>query len=347
VSASTNSLQKRSISRRGFLKLSAIGCLSISKFTDRIDKILERQQFGRVLLPVINVYQQPSFNAKITATYPFDSIINIDNLTHSQEGTLYNKIWYVNESEGYIHSSHIQPVLYSPNSVVIDLPENGSLAEVTVPFSDTFRGPDIKFASSYRLYYSSTHWVTNSVQGGDGTLWYRILDDRWNYSYYARAADLRIIPAAELRPINPQISQKDKKLVVKLAEQIVIAYEKGIPVFMSYASTGGNLRNGKSATPLGSHTIYYKRPHRHMFGSPDDYEGYDFPGVPWVSYITRFGIAFHGVYWHNNFGGQRSHGCINLPPNSAKWIYCWSQPYVPHYENEWFEDNGTSVVIIE
>jgi len=42
--------------------------------------------------------------------------------------------------------------------------------------------------------------------------------------------------------------------------------------------------------------------------------GYDLPGVPWNSYITEEGIAFHGTYWHNNFGKPRSHGCINLTP---------------------------------
>jgi len=55
----------------------------------------------------------------------------------------------------------------------------------------------------------------------------------------------------------------------------------------------------------------------------------DLYGVPWVSSFTDTGIAFHGTYWHNDFGKPHSHGCINLPINAARWIYLWCQPFVP------------------
>jgi lipoprotein-anchoring transpeptidase ErfK/SrfK len=56
--------------------------------------------------------------------------------------------------------------------------------------------------------------------------------------------------------------------------------------------------------------------------------GFDLPGVPWVLYITKSGISFHGTYWHNDFGRPRSHGCINLTPQAAKWLYRWTLPTV-------------------
>jgi lipoprotein-anchoring transpeptidase ErfK/SrfK len=56
---------------------------------------------------------------------------------------------------------------------------------------------------------------------------------------------------------------------------------------------------------------------------------YDLPGVPWVSYLTDSGISFHGTYWHNDFGKPRSHGCINLPTPSARWVYLWTRPTYP------------------
>jgi hypothetical protein len=34
--------------------------------------------------------------------------------------------------------------------------------------------------------------------------------------------------------------------------------------------------------------------------------------------------AFHGVYWHNNFGTPQSHGCVGMPNYRAKQIYDWS-----------------------
>jgi hypothetical protein len=39
--------------------------------------------------------------------------------------------------------------------------------------------------------------------------------------------------------------------------------------------------------------------------------------------------ALHGAFWHNGFGGMRSHGCINLPPFDARWLFFWSDPYLP------------------
>jgi lipoprotein-anchoring transpeptidase ErfK/SrfK len=56
---------------------------------------------------------------------------------------------------------------------------------------------------------------------------------------------------------------------------------------------------------------------------------YDLPGVPWVSFFTGTGISFHGTYWHNDYGQPRSHGCVNLTPADAKFIYRWTRPAVP------------------
>jgi lipoprotein-anchoring transpeptidase ErfK/SrfK len=73
--------------------------------------------------------------------------------------------------------------------------------------------------------------------------------------------------------------------------------------------------------------------------------GYDLPGVPWVSYITQEGISFHGTYWHNDYGVPRSHGCINMTPQSAKWLYRWTHPLVPTNLDELWSEVGTQVVI--
>ena len=74
---------------------------------------------------------------------------------------------------------------------------------------------------------------------------------------------------------------------------------------------------------------------------------YDLPGVPWVSYINTWGIAFHGTYWHNDYGRPRSHGCINLTPEGAKWVYRWTMPHVPYdAELKYLQNHGTQVNIV-
>jgi lipoprotein-anchoring transpeptidase ErfK/SrfK len=58
-------------------------------------------------------------------------------------------------------------------------------------------------------------------------------------------------------------------------------------------------------------------------------EDYELPGIPWVSFFEPItGVAFHGTYWHTNFGNSMSHGCVNLTCEDALWIYRWSNPQV-------------------
>ncbi|KAA3644038.1 MAG: hypothetical protein DWQ07_18150 [Chloroflexi bacterium] len=38
------------------------------------------------------------------------------------------------------------------------------------------------------------------------------------------------------------------------------------------------------------------------------------------------GYAFHGTYWHNNYGIQMSRGCVNMRNEDAKWLFRWLEP---------------------
>jgi hypothetical protein len=33
-------------------------------------------------------------------------------------------------------------------------------------------------------------------------------------------------------------------------------------------------------------------------------DAYDLPGVPFLTYFTASGVAIHGTYWHNDYGGR-------------------------------------------
>jgi lipoprotein-anchoring transpeptidase ErfK/SrfK len=59
-----------------------------------------------------------------------------------------------------------------------------------------------------------------------------------------------------------------------------------------------------------------------------DLDAYELVGVPWTMFFHRLdtGYALHGTYWHNNFGWQMSHGCVNLRNEDAKWLFRWSTP---------------------
>jgi hypothetical protein len=45
----------------------------------------------------------------------------------------------------------------------------------------------------------------------------------------------------------------------------------------------------------------------------------------WFSYSNK-DMALHGAYWHDKFGFKHSHGCVNLPPADAAWLWNWTTP---------------------
>ena len=78
-----------------------------------------------------------------------------------------------------------------------------------------------------------------------------------------------------------------------------------------------------------------------------DPAAYELPGVPWVSYFYSLtGVAFHGTYWHDNFGARMSHGCVNMRPEEAHWLFRWTTPVYPNEPGKWHVNGyGTKVVI--
>jgi lipoprotein-anchoring transpeptidase ErfK/SrfK len=81
------------------------------------------------------------------------------------------------------------------------------------------------------------------------------------------------------------------------------------------------ISSGRAATPteVGEFAIYSKTPMTTMTGTILG-EYYYVPDIPWVSYFDS-GEAFHGTYWHHNFGHPMSHGCINMTIADAKTLY--------------------------
>jgi lipoprotein-anchoring transpeptidase ErfK/SrfK len=219
------------------------------------------------------------------------------------------------------------------------------LAEVTVPYSDIRKAPGPDAERAYRAYYASTAWVLALVSDDADRPWYRIYDDKWRVYYYARAEHLRLVPPGELAPISPDVPNRLKRVEVQLDEQTVTAYEQDRPVFMARIASGFRYNSGYYTTPVGRFVTNHKRPVRRMTAGNLATTGYDLPGVPWVTYLTDYGISFHGTYWHNDYGRPRSHGCINLSPQAARWLYLWTEPAVPPERQVVRKDYGTAVDI--
>jgi len=78
-----------------------------------------------------------------------------------------------------------------------------------------------------------------------------------------------------------------------------------------------------------------------MTGPDPDTGTYDIAEVPWALYYQG-GYALHGAYWHDEFGTVRSHGCTNVPPSAARWLFEWTSPEIPEGWHANFEA-GTRV----
>lgn len=137
---------------------------------------------------------------------------------------------------------------------------------------------------------------------------------------------LLILPVSHVHA--EEIDTTDKLIAIDIGKQMLYAWEEGRIIYQTPVSTGLPL----SPTRRGKFKIYLKydvQPHMRGY-SP--YKGsYDLPKVPHVMYYSG-NYSIHGTYWHNNFGRPASNGCVNVPLESAKWLYD-------------FAPQGTQVVI--
>jgi lipoprotein-anchoring transpeptidase ErfK/SrfK len=339
---------KSDLSRRDFLKLTGCGLMGmllpdLSLNLPPQENYLNLQ--GRVTERVLWSYEAPNPKSKRVKLYWRDIVLPILDSTIGEDEAAYNRVWYKTEAGGYVYSGSIQPVrtiLNEPQMISL----KGALAEVSVPYTDAREFADPNAKVIYRLYYETVHWINASeISPVDGSKWYYLWDDKFKQFYYAPAEHFRLIADSELTPLSPDVPDEEKSLEVRLEDQLLLAYEKGNIVFATRIASGGIMRSGTYTTPVGNFITFHKRPTRHMAAGDIAASGFDLPGVPWVLYITEGGISFHGTYWHNDYGRPRSHGCINLTPQAAKWLFRWTSPSVPPGKEFAYGYVGTKVEI--
>lgn len=328
-----------SISRRDFIKLCALamGSTAFRPISDwmvgedlpRLDPI----GIVRVTVREVDIFAVPDIDSDPIGVRRRDQLLPIYEDLAKPGSSVATPRWY-RLSDGYIFSAYTQRVDGRHlNPVARFVPEGGQLGEITVPYSRAMlKSPEGEWQPLYRLYYQSVHWVMGIAEGPDKRAWYRILDELLRTEYLVPATHVRLIKPDELSPIAADVPWEDKFVEVSLNEQTLTAYERGQIVLNTLVSTGipGLSYPGEppSHTPAGEYNIMVKMPSKHMgFGQrTSDILAYELPGVPWVSFFDPDGYAFHGTYWHHNYGRRMSHGCVNMDPEEAKWLYRWLLP---------------------
>jgi hypothetical protein len=148
------------------------------------------------------------------------------------------------------------------------------------------------------------------------TRWLRIGDGQYMKADHLN--EVRVLPRPEGTGSHTQWIDVD------LGEQVVVAYEQAQPVYATLTSSGRPPNN----TPRGNYPVWGKASAVTMKSQDYDDVPYYVNRVPWVMFFQAHN-ALHAAYWHDRFGVVKSHGCANLSPGDARYLFDWLEPRLP------------------
>jgi hypothetical protein len=146
----------------------------------------------------------------------------------------------------------------------------------------------------------------------EGTLWYLTGPDEW-------------VLARNVAVVTPNTTPPDgvtngRWIDVNLQEQTLAVYDQSQMVYATIIATG----EGPLFTRPGLFPIYKKMELELMEGMRGTSEFYHLENVPWTMYFDK-ARALHGAYWRTTLGFPQSHGCVNLFPGDAHWLFDWAR----------------------
>ena len=154
-------------------------------------------------------------------------------------------------------------------------------------------------------------------------------------------------------PQPKDLAPGEKWIDVNLTRRTLVAIEGDKPVFATLVSPGRKSTNKAKDHSTIQGTFRIREKHIAVTMDGDGTVAGDLPysieDVPYVAYFEG-SYALHGAFWHNNFGREMSHGCVNLSPLDAKKVFFWAEPKLPRgWHAVWStpENRGTLVVVHE
>lgn len=373
----------RQFNRRDFLKIGAAGLgallLPKIKYVSAVQPVFPSgDRLMRLFYYGVELKSKPDIDSSTVKTFPDpemagdpEQVLKIyREVIGTSDSRLYrSKTWYETDG-GFIYAPNAQPVKNLPNEPLTTLPSYGEIpgfwAEVTVPFvnlkmdGETAKSPLLveQLALPYppRFYYSQVLWIDGIRTLEDGTVQYHVLEKHGSFGdkFWANASAFKPLTPEDLSSISPDLP--DKKIVVDLTHQTLSAFEGSREVFYATVSTGakynfeGEVVEEAWSTPVGDyHVVNRKFVSLHMAGGNTAASGYEDFAVSYTSIFASGGVSFHSTYWHNAWGSTMSHGCVNMKPEDAKFIYRWTQPGTPYYEGKYEQEGyaGTNVQVKE
>ena len=339
-------MRREPLSRRDFLKLGGISAGSLLLGPQHLPSRQALQNFPDAphlarAVGDLNVRSLPDINSALVGVIKEDDVLPwIREVVGEFPGASVRR--WVETPVGWVWSPNLQPVKNLPAKPVTELIQTsigpGMWVQVCVPYVEVSLeyGQPLAPWLEYRiyqehkptyLYYDQVFWVDDIRTDINGQAWYRLSELYGSYGdvFIGPAEAFRKIEPEEIAPISPEA--EEKTVEVNLRRQTVQAFEGSREVFFARCSTG--LDGEETETPLGLyHQVWRKSISTHMAGNTA--QGYDTPGIGYTTLFVGSGVAFHATFWHNAYGAKRSHGCVNLRPDDAKWIWRWTTPYVAY-----------------
>ncbi len=272
------------------------------------NSLLDRAWYAR-LRDNINIYTEPRHDAPIVRNVG-DGFLFVTLQAQVENN---GEIWYrVNDGQ-YVYKDDLILVNASKFTGVEVLRQPvrpfGWFVAESRPSAEPGGEPSMAFE---RLPRYTFFQVYAAAEDDEGWIWYNIGSGRWLKQTFASVVD--VTP----RPIG--IGPDDFWVQVDLYEQNVSAYEGDRMVYATLVSSGLN----RWATNEGQFHVWDRWLTTPMDGAQGKIDYYDIEEVPYTMFFDE-GIALHGAYWHDRFGYKHSHGCVNMPPRDAEWVFLWSR----------------------
>ncbi len=264
---------------------------------------------GVVTADVLNVRAQPGVRPE---NPPIGFLYNGAEVTIYEDAVSAGATWYRIGESRWVHSGWVRIVTTSARSTRPRAAESAlslPLGWIVADALNVRARPGVT-ADNPPLYLVRHNQIVPVLQEADagGSRWYRIGDNQWVAGAW--------VGVARPKPRPSIIGVGERWVGVNLKEQTVVAYEGDRPVYAALAATG----LPGTPTVQGIFRTWARLDTGVMAGP-----GYYLEDVTWTCYFYS-GYGLHTTYWHDAFGRPRSHGCVNLSPYDAWWIYQWSAP---------------------
>jgi len=258
-----------------------------------------------------------------------------------------NRLWY-KTTEGLVAPADRMYIVKAPSSKGIDVPDGvKQVGFITAAKAAKYAwDPEKKKISVTGAAARFTAVGLTGQTISKETIIYRQTSEGW----WMKAIDGTY---AEAGAAPSEVKPGEKWIDVNLTRKTLMAMEGDKPSYAALISPGKRNKNKKKDHPTVQGTFRIREKHIATTMDGDGAAAGDLPysiqDVPYVQYFEG-SYALHTAFWHNNFGREMSHGCVNLSPLDAKKIFFWSEPRLPRgWHAVWAtgENRGTVVHIHE